>query len=148
MTAQTEERYVPRDTLSNRLFLVRRELGLTHREAEVLTGVGRGSWQSWESGRSPRDEVRKLTRVADALHIDRDWLMFGGPLRPEDAEPVPPVPVTRQLRDIPTGMSSDHEPKLTQAEVLAFRKRVTLSPTDQAEIILSSAAPASWRAAA
>lgn len=83
MTVQTEQAFVPHDSLANRLLLIRSELGLSQREAADACSVGYGSWQSWENGAAPRDAVRQLTRVADRLGIDRDWLMFGGTLRPE-----------------------------------------------------------------
>lgn len=77
------EPFRPTDSLSNRLLLVRHELGLSQREAAAKCGVGFGSWQSWENGRSPRHALRDLAKVAEALDIDRDWLFWGGPLRPE-----------------------------------------------------------------
>jgi transcriptional regulator with XRE-family HTH domain len=73
--------FIPTDSLANRLVLVRRELGLSQREAAQRCGVGFGSWQSWENGSAPRNAIRDLVRVVQALNVDRDWLMFGGPLR-------------------------------------------------------------------
>ena len=75
--------FVPTDSLANRLLLIRRELGLSQREAAQRCGVGFGSWQSWENGAAPRNALRDLVSVAGALNVDRDWLMFGGALRPE-----------------------------------------------------------------
>lgn len=79
--------FVPADSLANRLILVRKELGLTQRDAAEQAGVGYGAWQSWEAGSSPHNEVRVLTRVADALGVDREWLMFGGGLSHEQHGP-------------------------------------------------------------
>lgn len=91
MTAQTERRadWVPTDSLANRLRVLRHELGLDQREAAKMCGVGFGSWQGWELGRRPRD-YRDLFKVADTLGVDRDWLLRGGPLRPEDRQTEPP----------------------------------------------------------
>jgi transcriptional regulator with XRE-family HTH domain len=72
---------IPADTFSNRLILSRALAGhLSIREACELTGLNRGSWQGWERGLRPRDIVETAQRVAEAMDIDRDWLLFGGPL--------------------------------------------------------------------
>lgn len=99
-TETTAQALIPRDSLANRLVLIRRELGLSQREAAMRCGVGFGSWQSWENGSSPRNELRKLSQVAEELHVDRDWLLFGGNLRPEEwaardsnSEPMDSSPV-------------------------------------------------------
>jgi transcriptional regulator with XRE-family HTH domain len=92
MTVQTERALVPADSLANRLVLVRRELGLSQREAAQRCGVGFGSWQSWENGSAPRNALRDLVLVAQQLNIDRDWLLFGGPLRAEEQVELPPPP--------------------------------------------------------
>lgn len=97
----TARTLIPRDSLANRLVLIRRELGLSQREAAMRCGVGFGSWQSWENGSSPRNELRKLSQVAEELNVDRDWLLFGGNLRPEEwaardsnSEPMDSSPIS------------------------------------------------------
>lgn len=82
MSAQTDHSvaWVPADTLANRLVLVRRQLGLNQREAAARCGIGFGSWQSWENGAAPRNEVAQLSKIAAVLGVNRDWLLHGGPL--------------------------------------------------------------------
>jgi transcriptional regulator with XRE-family HTH domain len=83
MSVQTQDDALPRrakDTLANRLRLVRAELGLSQRDAADRSGVTYGEWQSMENGASARGLDRKVTKIADTLGYDRDWLMWGGPL--------------------------------------------------------------------
>jgi len=80
MSTQPTERWIPADTLAVRILLVRTTLGLSQREASAQTGIPYGSWQSMEDGRSPRDLPAKIARISMSLGVDRDWLMWGGPL--------------------------------------------------------------------
>lgn len=85
MTALTDDRrsWVPRDTLAARLILVRRELGLSQREAAERCGITFGSWQGMEDGhRQVRGLDDKVARISETLGVSRDWLMWGGPLQP------------------------------------------------------------------
>jgi len=76
---------VPVDTFGNRLMLVRAHAGhMTVREAADKCGLNYGSWSNWERGKMPRDLLDVVESVSEGLAIDRDWLMYGGPLtRPE-----------------------------------------------------------------
>lgn len=87
------ERRVPFDTFANRLMLARAHAGyITIREAALRTGLGRGAWQKWERGTPPQNMAEVVTIIARELDVDRDWLMWGGPLgSPGD----PPSPDTR-----------------------------------------------------
>lgn len=85
MSTQPTERWIPVDSLATRILLVRTTLGLSQREAAARTGIPYGSWQSMEDGRSPRDLPSKIARISITLGVDRDWLMWGGPL----AQPSP-----------------------------------------------------------
>lgn len=78
---------IPADTLGNRLMLARAYAGhLSIREAADRCGLGRGAWTNWERGARPADVREVVTRVADVLGVDRDWLMWGGALvRPDGA---------------------------------------------------------------
>jgi transcriptional regulator with XRE-family HTH domain len=72
---------IPADTFSNRLLLARALAGhLSIREACERTGLNRGNWQDWERGRRPRDQVEVSQTIAEALDIDFNWLLLGGPL--------------------------------------------------------------------
>lgn len=64
--------------------LMRTELGLSQREAAMQSGVSFGTIQGVESGRTPRNEVATLAKLAKAFHVDRDWLIWGGPLDNEN----------------------------------------------------------------
>lgn len=72
---------VPADTFSNRLLLARAMAGhISIREAALMTGLNRGSWEGWERGRRPRDILDAAQRIASVLDVDEHWLLFGGPL--------------------------------------------------------------------
>lgn len=83
MTAQPAEGWIPEDSLALRLFLVRKQLGLSQRQAALKTGVSYGSWQSMEDGRQARGVDTKVAKICAALGVDREWLMWGGPLAPD-----------------------------------------------------------------
>ncbi|QCG77778.1 immunity repressor [Gordonia phage Reyja] len=58
-------------------------MGLTMKQAAERVGtdvITERGWQSIEEGRSPRQLDVKVKRIALALGVDRDWLMWGGPL--------------------------------------------------------------------
>ena len=80
MSTQTVQGWVPEDSLAHRLVLVRRQLGLSQREAALRTGLTFGEWQSLEDGRSARGLDVKVGRISTTLGVDREWLMWGGPL--------------------------------------------------------------------
>lgn len=75
---------IPVDTLAARLVLVRRQLGLTQREAAERCGLTFGEWQSMEDGRQARGLNSKIQRIALGLRVNRNWLMWGGPLTPPE----------------------------------------------------------------
>lgn len=84
MSTQVTERigadWRPADTMANRLVLLRREMHWTQREAAMACAVPYGSWQSLEDGRDARGLDRKISAIAAATGVDRDWLMWGGSL--------------------------------------------------------------------
>ncbi len=86
MTVSTEinSGWVPSDSLANRLVLVRLDRKLTQRGAAEQCGITFGEWQGMELGRATRRVDVKVRQIAMALGVDRDWLMWGGPLAPED----------------------------------------------------------------
>lgn len=79
----------PSDTLAARLILMRRELKLSQRQAAERAGIPFGQWQGLEDEeRQPRGINLKVQRIARAFQVDRDWLMWGGPLgSPIDTTP-------------------------------------------------------------
>jgi transcriptional regulator with XRE-family HTH domain len=75
---------IPADTFAVRLMLVRHHAGdITIRSAADRCGLNYGSWSNWERGGKPRDLLDTVERISEALSIDRDWLLFGGPLAQE-----------------------------------------------------------------
>jgi transcriptional regulator with XRE-family HTH domain len=93
---------IPADTFSNRLVLARRLAGLTIREAAAQAGLNYGSWSNWENGMRPLDAVDVCTRIADALDIDFNWLLLGGPLAGPRGLPTKP---SRQETERPGGLN-------------------------------------------
>lgn len=79
----------PADTLENRLRLVRAEKKLSQRSAAEAVGITQREWQSMEEGRAARRVDVKVRRIAMALGVDRDWLMWGGQLNEEG--PLDPI---------------------------------------------------------
>ena len=72
---------VPEDTLAVRVYIARRERRLSQRAAAEQCGLTFGEWQGIEDGRKVGELDRKVSLIADGLDYDRDWLMWGGPLR-------------------------------------------------------------------
>jgi transcriptional regulator with XRE-family HTH domain len=87
MTTQPAHGWVPEDNLATRLVLVRRQLGLTQRQAAERTGLTFGEWQSMEDGRQARGIDQKVARISLALGVDRDWLMWGPVNKPYRPHP-------------------------------------------------------------
>ncbi|HET8640563.1 MAG TPA: helix-turn-helix transcriptional regulator [Pseudonocardiaceae bacterium] len=86
---------IPVDSFANRLMLARSHAGhLSIREAADLCDLGRGAWTNWERGAKPVDIIPIATRIAERLKIDREWLLFGGPL----TEPATPTLRRRIVR--------------------------------------------------
>jgi hypothetical protein len=74
---------IPEDTYAHRLMLARSHAGhLSIREAAVRCGINYASWAGWERGANSRTLVDDATVIAERLNVDRDWLLFGGPLTP------------------------------------------------------------------
>jgi transcriptional regulator with XRE-family HTH domain len=90
MSTDTAGAWRPTDTLGARLILLRRELGLSQRDAADRAGIPFGQWQGMEDdGRQPRGLDVKVARIAVAFGVDRDWLMWGGPLSGGSPNPTP-----------------------------------------------------------
>ena len=73
---------IPEDSFALRLVIIRRHLGLSQEEAAARCGLDDGSWSNWENGTKPRGMDRVVGTIAAGLNVDRDWLMWGGPLSP------------------------------------------------------------------
>jgi transcriptional regulator with XRE-family HTH domain len=114
---------IPADTFAHRLTLARAETRLTIEEAAKRSGLLSQSWGQWERGSIPRDKVEVADAIADALDIDRDWLLHGGPLR--KPERIGRNRLTYVHRSVRPG---DHR---TRPQRLDLRKRYSES-SDQA----------------
>lgn len=68
--------------------LVRAEKKLSQREAAETIGITQREWQGMEEGRAARRIDVKVAKIALAFGVDRDWLMWGGPL----VDPNPETP--------------------------------------------------------
>jgi len=102
---------IPADTFSNRLVLARRLAGLTIREAAAQAGLNYGSWSNWENGMRPQDPVDACTRIADALDVDFNWLLLGGPLAGPRGLPTERPPKNRISYRQQAGRTTDTRPK-------------------------------------
>ncbi|MBM4577235.1 helix-turn-helix domain-containing protein [Rhodococcus hoagii] len=68
--------------------LVRAELGMSQREFGAKCGIPASQIQSIEDGKSPRGLDVKVKKISLAFGVDRDWLMWGGPLNDETPPPT------------------------------------------------------------
>jgi transcriptional regulator with XRE-family HTH domain len=83
-TAGHAPHWKPRDTLANRLRLLRAELGLSQREFGKRCQIPASQIQSIEDGNSPRALDAKVKKIVLAFGVDRDWLIWGGELDAPD----------------------------------------------------------------
>src|SRR5262245_40513307 len=74
-------RAIPEDSYAHRLMLARAHAGhLTIRAAAERCGLNYASWANWEKGMSSRTKVEDAEAIAEALHVDLQWLLYGGSL--------------------------------------------------------------------
>lgn len=76
----TTQTWIPADTFGTRLFILRKQKGMTVEAIARLCGVAHPTWTTWENGAQPRRLVEAVQKISDATGVDRDWLMWGGPL--------------------------------------------------------------------
>lgn len=76
-TIDAVEPWIPGDTFGSRLLRVRKEKRLTVEAVAKLCGVAHPTWTTWENGSMPRDLAGTVQKIAVALGVDRDWLMWG-----------------------------------------------------------------------
>lgn len=79
--SHTEAPLIPEDSFGLRLVMVRRALNLSQQEAAARCDLDDGSWSNWEGGAKPRRMDEVVSTISKRLEVDRDWLMWGGPLR-------------------------------------------------------------------
>lgn len=58
---------------------------ITIREAAARCGLNYATWSNWERGMEPRGLLAVVDKISQGLGVDRDWLLFGGPLAEADA---------------------------------------------------------------
>lgn len=72
---------IPADTFAARLKLSRLHVGdITVKDAADRCGLNYGSWSNWERGSRPQELIEVAEAISAGLGIDRNWLLFGGPL--------------------------------------------------------------------
>jgi transcriptional regulator with XRE-family HTH domain len=113
LPVDTREGDIPADTFAARLLLARHHAGrLSQREAAEKCGLNYASWSNWEDGRRPRDLLEVVDQISAGLRINREWLLFGGPLLPARGRPIRkasditgayPRPSVRPIDSRPTG---------------------------------------------
>lgn len=102
---------IPADSFAARLVLVRHFAGrLSIEQAARQCGLNAGNWAHWEDGRRPRDQVAVTTAIADALDIDRNWLLFGGPLAGPRGMPTKRPPGLNMRYPATAGRTRDTRP--------------------------------------
>jgi transcriptional regulator with XRE-family HTH domain len=130
----------PTDTFAARLVLSRHLAGhLSIREAAEMCGLGRGAWTNWERGARPSageyDMVDVCQLVADKLDIDREWLLFGGPLLPARGRPVRKASdITGTYRRLPV-RPHDTRPSGRPRKVVAAPPTSPAQPTRPRRVI-------------
>lgn len=116
--SEPEEALIPEDTFGLRLIALRTHLQLTQAEIAARCELDDGSWSNWERGVKPRGMDGIVRKITEALGVDRDWLMWGGPLRTGSfSSELTGLPV-------PTGQGSLLNPDLS---VVDFYSRPFLS---------------------
>jgi transcriptional regulator with XRE-family HTH domain len=79
--AAPERRSIPVDSFAARLRLARMHANdITIKEAAERCGLNYGSWSNWERGSRPLGLLDVVEAISEGLDIDRNWLLFGGPL--------------------------------------------------------------------
>ena len=69
--------WIPADTFSNRLVILRRDLGLTIDEICELIGISPATWSNWERGATPMKLTKIVERISAATKVEAEWLAFG-----------------------------------------------------------------------
>lgn len=103
---------VPEDKFSNRLALVRTEMGWNYDQAQAATGINSETWRLWEKGKRRCTDIESVSAtVSRTTGYSYEWLMVGGPLALSGHHAGPesvPVPRTgwtlrrrRHLRIVP-----------------------------------------------
>jgi transcriptional regulator with XRE-family HTH domain len=75
------ENWRPEDRFGLRLRMLRYSMGLSVEEIAERCGVHTATWSSWERGTAPRGMNQVVDTIASVTGCDREWLMWGGPLR-------------------------------------------------------------------
>ena len=87
----TTSTWIPPDSFGDRLLRVRKARKLTVDKAAQAASVSAATWSTWERGAHPRDLLDVVQRVSAGLDVDRDWLLWGSSLDPQNG------PTTRRM---------------------------------------------------
>lgn len=81
-TTDNDQTWVPEDLgFAERLWRLRKHLGLKQTQLADLAGLRHDNLSEWENGRTPRDFVGVCEKIADATKCDLHWLAFGQTIR-------------------------------------------------------------------
>jgi transcriptional regulator with XRE-family HTH domain len=69
--------WIPADSFSNRLVVLRRDLNLTIDEVAELTGISPATWSNWERGATPMKIEKIVAKIAEKTKVDPEWLALG-----------------------------------------------------------------------
>lgn len=95
------ETWFPASTFGSRLVLLRRELGLSTKEAASKAGLHYATWSTWENGRTPSNQAAVVSSIADAYGVDRAWLMWGvASPDSHDGHPAEPTGLQHAAHDL------------------------------------------------
>jgi len=86
----------------------------TIREAADRCGLNYGSWSNWERGMEPRGLLDVVEKISQGLGVNREWLLYGGPLDQADvnrlrwADVDPAVRSTAYVRSLRPALAGTH----------------------------------------
>lgn len=96
-TPATPETWIPglpTDTFGQRLYVLRKDLGLSAEACAAAIGVHPNTWRKWEAGGKVTEKDAVVERIVANLHPDdgrrvtRDWLMWGSAMDRYTENPV------------------------------------------------------------
>lgn len=113
--------------LTDRLFEIRTEHGLTRDEASIMVGASHSSWSNWESGRyAPKASALKT--IAQTFGVTERWLEIGlGEKTLEEAEAKAKAMEAKKKDETQVVYNKEDEERLRDIEtVIRFIKQMDI----------------------